>query len=95
MNKGVGGLIDTASRRVLSKTHVPEALFGMDTTPLYVLKRPDGTFKYYVDPDYAKEQGVSADKLVCVEVPSTIYANGSVDDLSTYIAQELEKRAVT
>jgi len=95
MNKGVGGLIDTASRRVLSKTHVPEALFGMDTTPLYVLKRPDGTFKYYVDPDYAKEQGVSADKLVCVEVPSTIYANGSVDDLSTYIAQELDKRAVT
>ena len=80
---------------MLSKTHVPEALFGMDTTPLYVLKRPDGTFKYYVDPDYAKEQGVSADKLVCVEVPSTIYANGSVDDLSTYIAQELDKRAVT
>jgi hypothetical protein len=67
----------------------------MNSTPLYVLKRPDGTFKYYVDPDYAKEQGVSPDKLVCVEVPSTIYANGSVDDLSVFIAQELEKRATT
>ena len=65
----------------------------MDTTPLYVLKRSDGTFKFYVSPDYAQEQGVSADKLVCVEVPSAIYANGSIDDLSTYIAQELGKRA--
>lgn len=65
----------------------------METTPLYVLKRSDGTFKFYVNPDYAQEQGVSADKLVCVEVPSAIYANGSIDDLSTYIAQEIAKRA--
>jgi hypothetical protein len=62
------------------------------TTPLYVLKRPDGTFKYYVDQDYAQEQGVSVDKLICVEVPNTIYAHGSVDDLSTYVAQQLELR---
>ena len=65
----------------------------METTPLYVLSRPDGTFKFYVTPDYAKEQGVNPDKLVCVEVPSSIYATGSIDDVSTFIAQELEKQA--
>jgi hypothetical protein len=67
----------------------------METTPLYVLRRLDGTFKFYVTPDYAKEQGVNPDKLVCVEVPSTIYANGSIDDVSTFIAQELEKQAAS
>ena len=64
----------------------------METTPLYVLRRSDGTFKFYVTPDYAKDQGVNPDKLVCVEVLNSIYANGSVDDVSTYIAQELEKQ---
>lgn len=64
----------------------------MESTQLYVLKRPDGTFKIYVDPDYAKERGVPADQLVCVEVPNTIYASGSIDDVSTYIAQQLEER---
>ena len=67
----------------------------METTPLYVLRRPDGTFKIYVTPDYAKEQGVNPDKLVCVEVPNTIYANGTIDDVSTFIAQELEKQAAS
>ena len=65
----------------------------METTPLYVLSRPDGTFKFYVTPDYARESGVNPDKLVCVEVPSSIYATGSIDDVSTYIAKELEKQA--
>ncbi len=64
----------------------------METTPLYVLKRPDGSFKYYVDQDYSQEQGIAVDKLICLEIPSTIYANGTVDDLSTYIAQQLELR---
>ena len=64
----------------------------METTPLYVLRRPDGTFKFYVTPDYAKDRGVNPDKLICVEVPNSIYANGSVDDVTTYIAQELEKQ---
>ena len=67
----------------------------MDTMPLYVKKRPDGTFTFYVNPDYAKEQGVNPDNLVCVDVPSSIFANGSVDDLSTFIAQELERRTTT
>ena len=67
----------------------------METTPLYVLRQSDGTFKFYVTPDYAKEQGVNPDKLVCVEVPSTIYANGTIDDVSTFIAQELEKQAAS
>ena len=67
----------------------------MDSTPLYVLKRPDGTFKFYVDPDYAKDQGVSPDRLVCVEIPNTIYATGSIDDVSTYIAQQLEQRTTS
>ena len=65
----------------------------METTPLYILRRADGTFKIYVTPDYAKESGVNPEKLVCVEVPSSIYATGSVDDVSTFIAQELEKQA--
>ena len=64
----------------------------MDTTPIYVLRRNDGTFKFYVDPDYAKEQGVSPDKLISVDVPNSIYATGSVDDLSTYIAKNLEQQ---
>lgn len=64
----------------------------MESTQLYVLKRPDGTFKIYVDPDYAKERGVPPDQLVCVEVPNTIYATGTIDDVSTYIAQQLEQR---
>src|SRR5438132_5235873 len=63
----------------------------METTPHYVLRRPDGTFKYYVDPDYAKDQGVNPDKLICVDIPSSIYATGTVDDLSTFIAKEIEK----
>lgn len=67
----------------------------MESTQLYVLKRPDGTFKIYVDPDYAKDRGVSPDQLVCVEVPNTIYASGSIDDVSTYIAQQLEQRTST
>ena len=64
----------------------------MDTTPIYVLRRNDGTFKFYVDPDYDKEQGVSPDKLISVDVPNSIYATGSVDDLSTYIAKHLEQQ---
>ncbi len=67
----------------------------MDSTSLYVLKRPDGTFKFYVDPDYARDQGVSPDRLVCVEIPNTIYATGSIDDVSTYIAQQLERQATS
>ena len=67
----------------------------METTPLYVLRRSDGTFKFYVTPDYAKESGVNPDKLTCVEVPSSLFASGSVDDLSTYIAQELEKQSAS
>jgi hypothetical protein len=67
----------------------------METTPLYVLKRSDGSFKFYVDPDYAKDQGVPVDKLICVEIPNTIYAQGSVDDLSTYIAHQLEQRGTS
>ena len=64
----------------------------MDSTTLYVVRRPDGSFRFYVDPDYAKDRGVSPDQLVCVEVPNTVYATGSVDDVSTYIAQQLEQR---
>lgn len=65
----------------------------MDSTTLYVLKRPDGTFKFYVDPDYAKDQGISPDSLISVEVPNTVYATGSIDDVSTFIALQLEQRA--
>lgn len=67
----------------------------METTPLYVVKRPDGSFRFYVDPDYAKERGVAPEDLICVEIPSNIYASGSVDDLSTYVAQQLEQRGVS
>jgi len=65
----------------------------MESTTLYVLKRPDGTFKFYVDPDYAKEQGIPADRLISVEVPNTVYATGSIDDVSTYIALQIEQQA--
>ncbi len=67
----------------------------MDMMSLYVKKRADGTFTFYVNPDYAKEQGVNPDTLVCVEVPNSLYASGSIDDVSTFIAQELERRAAT
>ena len=65
-----------------------------DSTPIYVLRRNDGTFRFYVDPDYAKEQGVSSDKLICVDVPNSIYRTGSVDDLSTFVAKHLEQQAL-
>ena len=67
----------------------------MDSTQLYVLRRPDGSFKLFADPDYAKDRGVSLDQLICVEVPNTIYATGSVDDVSTYIAKQLEQRTTS
>jgi hypothetical protein len=65
----------------------------LDSTTLYVLKRPDGTFKFYVDPDYAKDQGISPDRLISVDVPNSVYATGSIDDVSTFIALQLEERA--
>ncbi len=63
-----------------------------DKTELYALRYPDGSVTLYVDEEYAIERGVDPAKLVCVDIPSELYTNGSIQDIRQYVATYLEAR---
>ena len=58
---------------------------------LYAMRHPDGAVSLYVDEDWASERGVDPSKLVTVEIPSDLYATGTVQQLREYVATYLEE----
>jgi hypothetical protein len=44
----------------------------------------------YIDEQYARERGVDPAQLVRVEIPRTLFVNGSVQDVREYVALYLE-----
>jgi len=63
-----------------------------DSTSLCAIKYPDGSVSLYVDEAYAIERGVDPAKLVKVEIPRELYANGSVQQIREYVATYLESQ---
>ncbi len=57
---------------------------------LYVLRDKDGAVTLYIDEDWAVERGVDPSQLVTVQIPRSLYANGTVQELREYVATYLE-----
>lgn len=64
-----------------------------DYTALCALRHADGSVSLYVDEAYAIEKGVDPAKLVQVNVPRELYANGSVQQIREYVATYLEEQS--
>ena len=64
-----------------------------ESTSLCAIRYPDGSVSLYVDEAYAIEKGVDPAKLVKVEIPRDLYANGSVQQVREYVATYLESQA--
>jgi hypothetical protein len=64
-----------------------------DSTALYAIRHPDGSVSLYVDEAYAIERGADPAKLVRVDIPRDLYANGSVQQIREYVATYLESQA--
>jgi len=63
-----------------------------DSTALCAIRYPDGSVSLYVDEAYAIERGVDPAKLVRVDIPRDLYANGSVQQIREYVATYLESQ---
>lgn len=64
-----------------------------DYTALCALRHADGSVSLYVDEAYAVERGVDPTRLVRVDIPRELYANGSVQQIREYVATYLENQA--
>ena len=58
--------------------------------PLYAVRFSDGTVSLYVDEAYALERGVDPAQLRKIDIPKTLYANGTVQEIREYVATLLE-----
>ncbi|MFM8550897.1 MAG: hypothetical protein ACKOCD_01050 [Nitrospiraceae bacterium] len=64
-----------------------------DSTALCAIRHPDGSVSLYVDEAYAVERGVDPAKLVRIDIPHELYANGTVQQIREYVATYLESQA--
>ena len=64
-----------------------------ETTEVCAIRNPDGTVRLCVDEAYALDSGVDPSRLIKVQVPRDIVANGSVTQIGEYIATYLESQA--
>jgi hypothetical protein len=64
-----------------------------DSTALCAVRHPDGSVSLYVDEAYAVERGADPAKLVRIDIPRDLYANGTVQQIREYVATYLESQA--
>lgn len=64
-----------------------------DSTALCAIRHPDGSVSLYVDEAYAVERGADPAKLVRIDIPRDLYANGTVQQIREYVATYLESKA--
>jgi hypothetical protein len=64
-----------------------------DSTALCAVRHPDGSVSLYVDEAYAVERGANPAKLVRIDIPRDLYANGTVQQIREYVATYLESQA--
>ncbi len=64
-----------------------------DSTALCAIRHPDGSVSLYVDEAYAVERGADPAKLVRIDIPRDLYANGTVQQIREYVATYLESQA--
>ncbi|MDE3018535.1 MAG: hypothetical protein KGI53_05920 [Nitrospirota bacterium] len=63
-----------------------------DSTALCAIRHPDGSVSLYVDESYAVERGADPAKLVRIDIPRDLYANGTVQQIREYVATYLESQ---
>lgn len=63
-----------------------------DSTALCAIRHPDGSVSLYVDEAYAIERGADPAKLVRIDIPRDLYANGTVQQIREYVATYLESQ---
>jgi hypothetical protein len=63
-----------------------------ETDILFATRDKDGGVTLYIDEDWAAERGVDPAKLITVEIPQNLYAEGSVQDVRAFVANYLEAR---
>ncbi|MDE3119048.1 MAG: hypothetical protein KGL03_08540 [Nitrospirota bacterium] len=63
-----------------------------DSTALCAIRHPDGSVSLYVDEAYAVERGADPAKLVRIDIPRDLYANGTVQQIREYVATYLESQ---
>lgn len=59
---------------------------------LFVYRHPDGSVTLYSDEEWALERGMKLEDLHVVEIPRTLYAEGTIQDVREYVAQYLEAK---
>lgn len=64
-----------------------------DSTALCAIRHSDGSVSLYVDEAYAVERGADPAKLVHIDIPRDLYANGTVQQIREYVATYLESQA--
>lgn len=63
-----------------------------DNNAVYAIRFPDGSVSLYIDEEYAAERGVDPKKLVRVEIPRELFANGTVQQVREYVALHFEQQ---
>lgn len=66
-----------------------------ETDILFATRDKDGGVSLYIDEDWAAERGVDPTKLITVQIPKKLYAEGSVQDVREFVANYLETRETT
>ncbi|HAN48224.1 MAG: hypothetical protein WAU44_15740 [Nitrospira sp.] len=61
-----------------------------ENSAVYAIRFPDGSVTLYIDEEYAIDRGVDPAKLVRVEIPRELFANGSIQEIREYVAVYLE-----
>ena len=62
-----------------------------ETDILFATRDRDGGVTLYIDEDWAAERGVDPSRLITVEIPRKLYAEGSVQDVREFVANYLEE----
>lgn len=66
-----------------------------DSNSVCALRFPDGSIKWYVDEETALERGADPARLVTIEVPRTLWQNGSIQEIGEYVASIFEAQEPT
>lgn len=69
-----------------------EGVGDQEKDTLFVYRHPDGAVTLYSDTEWAAERGVKPEDLHEVEIPRTLYAEGTIQDIREYVAQYLEAK---
>ena len=62
-----------------------------ETDILFATRDKDGGVTLYIDEDWAAERGADPSKLITVQIPKKLYAEGSIQDVREFVANYLEE----